>query len=137
MSVPTAEDLTVLHGEITIAVPAGAWEKLRLSMNDREHFHQRSSRTSWWRTQAMAACRNARLGPLEACRVEVWYRFPDNRRREVANLQKTSKAIVDGLVDARLVPDDSDSFCVGPDNRREPVNGPHEVRVVIYGEGTR
>lgn len=81
---------------------------------------------------AAVHCRNARLPKLIRARIEIWYRFPDNRRREVANLQPTSKAIVDGLVDAGLLPDDQDEHCVGPDNRRLWPNGPHEVLVRVY-----
>lgn len=121
-----------LVGELRIPVTAAAWKAQHLSANHRPNRYAKAEQTKWWRTLAMLQCRRSGLPKLEHARIEIWYRFPDNSRREVANLQPTSKAIVDGLVDAGLVPDDRDEYCVGPDNRRLWPNGPHEVLVRVY-----
>lgn len=123
-------ECTLLHRTVRINVEELDWQKTRLSMNDRLHPQARSKRTKLWRLLAAKSARN--LQQVERARVLIYYRFPTNHRREVNNLMPTSKAIVDGLVDAGVFPDDSDKYVVGPDNRREPINGPHQVIVRVY-----
>lgn len=103
-----------------------------INANDRPHYHAKAKLTKAWRQAACVAVR-AGFHPyrFELARVVVYYRFPNNRRREVSNLQPTSKAIVDGLVDALLLVDDDDKHVIGPDNRREYPNGPARVTVTI------
>lgn len=103
-----------------------------LNANDRLHYRTQNDRTQAWRRAAAAAI-NAGFHPYHYKRahITVHYRFPNNRRREVSNLQPTSKAIVDGLVDANVLPDDDDKHVVGPDNRREYPNGEPRVTVEI------
>lgn len=104
-----------------------------INANQRLHHMQRAILTKAWRRAAESAI--DRLGthrPIyKRARIVVAYRFPTNHRREVSNLQPTSKAIVDGLVDAGLLPDDSDAHCVGPDNRRHIPNGDPLVTITI------
>jgi hypothetical protein len=129
----------ILYRTIRVNIDDVGWAEWRMSMNDRYATVQigkkqiepeKLNRTRFWRARAHSAARNTPLVPW--ARVCVFYRFPTNHRREVANLQPTSKAIIDGLVDAGVVPDDNDNHIVGPDNRREPVNGPHKVIVRIF-----
>ncbi|QTF82147.1 RusA-like resolvase [Arthrobacter phage Prairie] len=108
------------------------WDKTRLSLNDRLHFRANAERTKFWRELSGIMGRRVRAR-LSRGRVEVVYRFPNNQRREVSNLQSTSKAIVDGLVDAGIYPDDDDKHLIGPENLRDPVNGPNRVTVLLYG----
>lgn len=133
---------TVLHATIPLDLRLVEWKHVHLSSNQRLHHHELNRRTQLW--QDLAAKAAQRVKPLEWARIEVWYRFPDNRRREVSNLQPTSKAIIDGMVQqesrrgarrrpfVQLLPDDSDRYLVGPDNRRDPVNGSHQVVVRVY-----
>lgn len=93
---------------VTIAFPPPAD---RLSMNGRYHWRVRSARTKAWRTVAyMTACerfgfqRPARRKPMF---VRVTFPVKDNRRRDADNPAPTVKAIVDGLVDAGVWPDDT------------------------------
>ena len=120
----------VLHAEVELDVSKVNWTKTKISMNDRLYVHEKAKRTKWWRLAAARAGRG--VEQVEWARVMVFFRFPTNHRREVNNLMPTSKAIVDGLVDAGIFPDDNDKFLVGPDNRREPINGSHRVLVRIY-----
>lgn len=108
------------------------WDGTRLSLNDRLHFRANADRTKFWRELSGILGRRIRAR-LSRGRVEVVYRFPDERRREVSNLQSTSKAILDGIVDAGIYPDDDDRHMIGPENLRDPVNGPHRVTVLLYG----
>lgn len=137
-----AELFTVLHATVPIDLRMINWKTAHLSMNQRLHHHDVHRREQLW--QDLSAKAALRVEPLQCARIEIWYRFPDNRRREVSNLQPTSKAIVDGMVQqngrgtarrrpfVQILPDDSDKYLIGPDNRRDPVNGPHQVIVRIY-----
>lgn len=120
----------MLHAVVPIDLRQVDWKKDHMSLNQRDHPQERARKTRLWRGLAREASR--RVEPVESCGIEIWYRFPDNRRREVGNLQNLSKALVDGIVDAGVLPDDSDRYLVGPDNRRDPVNGPHQVVVRIF-----
>ena len=119
--------------EFEIPVP-GEWSELRISSNDRLDKFEKAKRTKAWREEAGRVASREWLFPKPHpfARLVVWYRFPDNTRREVANLQPTSKAIVDGLVDAGVLVDDRDEFADGPDNRREYPNGPYRVTVQVW-----
>lgn len=108
------------------------WPAELISANDRHHHQQRARLVKAWRWHAYQKAADLEIDePYLRARVIVHYRFKDNRRREVSNLQPTSKAILDGLVDAGLLPDDDDVHCVGPDNRREWPNGEPRITVTI------
>lgn len=135
----TQEAGLVLHRTIRIDVDAVDWQKTRMSANDRyptvkigrkQVQPEKVKRTKWWKAKAAKAAANVPM--VDWARIVVFYRFPNNIRRDVGNLQPTSKAIVDGLVEAGVVPDDNDKHVLGPDNRREQLNGPHQVIVRIY-----
>jgi len=106
------------------------WRDARISANDRYGHHEKAKRTKAWREAAALAGWSGE--PLPWARLVVWYRFPDNQRRETSNLQPTSKAIVDGLVDVGVLLDDRDEMADGPDNRREWPNGQHAVTVQVW-----
>jgi hypothetical protein len=55
---------------------------------------------------------------LDAAYVMALVSFGSPRRRDAHNVAPTIKACVDGLVDARVIPDDSDRYLIGPDIRR-------------------
>lgn len=104
-----------------------------ISANDRLHFRVQARLTKAWREageKAIDALGTHR--PIYSrAHIVIGYRFPTNHRREVANLQPTSKALVDGLIDAGVLPDDSDDYCTGPDNRRIRPNGTPLVVITI------
>jgi hypothetical protein len=113
---------------------------LLVSANRRIHHHQRWKITAHWRGLA-ADVVHAEYGHAEEG--ESWYptahitlhiRFPDRRRHDIGNLYPyVAKPIIDGLVDARLIPDDDDQHLVGPDMRRDPERGPHRrARITIH-----
>jgi crossover junction endodeoxyribonuclease RusA len=103
-----------------------------LNANKKLHHQPRAKLVKAWREAACAAVL-AGFHPdyYERAHITVTYRLSNNRRQEVSNLQPTSKAIVDGLVDATLIPDDDDLHVIGPDNRREFPNGTPRVTVTI------
>lgn len=104
-----------------------------INSNHRDHHQTRAKLTKKWRTAAMEAVLAADDVPCaDRVHITIHYRFPDNRRREVGNLQPTSKALVDGIVDSGIcVPDDRDENVTGPDNRRWWPNGTPLVAIEI------
>lgn len=124
---------TELSATFEIPVPGGDWQAVRISANDRLHRQAEAKLSKQWRRMAADVASTWSGGPLPWARIVVWYRFPDNIRREVANLQPTTKAIVDGLVDAGVLADDRDEYSGGQDNRRAWPNGPHAVVVQVWG----
>lgn len=88
-----------------------------LSANDKMHWAARSRITKQLRQWGYLLGREgegvARLG-LTHARVEMEFAYPDRRRRDRSNLAPTVKAIMDGLIDAGLLPDDADRFLDGP-----------------------
>lgn len=95
-------------------VKVGPW----LSMNDRPHWAERARGTRAWRAAALWSARAARLPVgLDLVRVEIWVHKTTARKYDAGNLQPTAKAVVDGLVDYGLVPDDDNEHLIGPDMR--------------------
>jgi hypothetical protein len=60
--------------------------------------------------------------------------FPDHRRRDPANWAPTAKAVIDGLVDAKVFTDDDHKHLIGPDMRiGDPVpNRERGLTVLIF-----
>lgn len=90
--------------EWEIALPAGLPV---VSLNDRGHWGPRYRRGLTLRQAGFAAARAARVPRLRAISVRVTYPPPDRRRRDNDNIAAASgKHAIDGLVDARIIPDD-------------------------------
>ena len=101
-----------------------------INANQRLHYHAKAKLTAAWRK---AAAESVGFDPYHYPRahITVAIRFPTNHRRDVGNYYPTAKAILDGLVDAALLPDDNDRHVIGPDMRRDHPNGPLRVTVTI------
>ena len=105
---------------ITLTIPAGEW----LSSNQRLHWAQKARRTRSIRTRAfMLGLAALRAGDVTArtgkTHVHVLVAYPTARKADPPNAYPTVKAIIDGLVDARIFPDDnSDHVSLGFD--RDP-----------------
>ena len=87
-----------------------------MSMNDRDHWRAHSRDVAAWRAASQFAARGwifaysaGRLArkPFPPAIVATTFDVPDKRRRDPHNYYPTVKAIVDGLVDAGLWPDDT------------------------------
>lgn len=92
-----------------------------LNSNDRLHWRVKASRTKWLRDQAAWEARK-QLHPVTVRQhITVTFGFTNNNRRDVSNLQPTAKAWIDGITqDARILPDDNDTWVIGPDLRTGP-----------------
>jgi hypothetical protein len=99
--------MTSLHFELPRA--------LILSANSREHWRPKANKTR--NLRALAAIVARQETPLERAHLLVRVGWPDNRRRDVANIEPTLKALIDGCVDGGLLPDDDDDHLIGPDKR--------------------
>ena len=89
----------------TIELPAGME---LLSLNDRCHWSTRYKRSQALREAACWLARKERIPPLERAAVVVEYQPPGrSRRRDADNVPAASgKHCIDGIVDARVLPDD-------------------------------
>jgi Holliday junction resolvase RusA-like endonuclease len=98
----------------TVELPAGL---PLLNANRRIHWRRRAELTKDIRSTAWMLTRARGIPGLARAQVVCEYLPPDRRRRDVHNLYPSAKAAVDGLVDAGVLPDDSDRYLVGPDMR--------------------
>lgn len=91
--------------EISISIPDNEW----LTANGRLHWSEKARRTKVLRTvRGWMAARSQGfiLKPMEAASVVATIHYPANRRQDPANASPTVKALIDGCVDAGLLPDD-------------------------------
>lgn len=77
-----------------------------LSANQRMHWSTKGRVTREVRHTAAWLARYAKLPSTDRLIVTLHYRPASRRRRDAHNLYPTVKALVDGLVDAGIVPDD-------------------------------
>lgn len=99
-----------------------------LSANTRHHWSVNREVARTWRHAAATAARTQGIPTMTRARVIVTFHKATARRYDPGNLAPVSKAIVDGLVDAGVFPDDSHEYVVGPDHRAgEKSTTPHVV----------
>jgi crossover junction endodeoxyribonuclease RusA len=84
-------------------------------------YHARRHTVAAWRAAGRDHAERGGLPPLPAARVIAELCFRDHRRRDPSNYGDTAKAVLDGLVDAAVLPDDSSRYVLGPDMRLGPV----------------
>lgn len=93
----------------TIELPApepGFW----LSSNDRPHWVERNRLTQTWRTIAAWQFRSARIPAMKKATIRATICRNDRRKADAHNMMPTIKAVIDGIVDAGVLPDDSNEF---------------------------
>lgn len=87
-----------------------SFDKPPLSLNQRMHWAKKAKLTKEIRREVYIRAKAARLKPSSEITVGLVYRPRDKRRRDPSNLIATQKPILDGLVDAGLVPDDTPEY---------------------------
>lgn len=106
-----------------------------ITANDKMHWAVRAKLTKQLRQWGYLLGREgegvACLG-LTHARVEMEFAYPDRRRRDRSNLAPTVKALMDGLIDAGLLPDDADRFLDGPHTVTATRLADHCVAVPMY-----
>lgn len=81
--------------------------KQLLNTNQRLYHHERAKRVKFLRNMAFTLGR--RLDPIRTpVQLHVTFHPATNHRRDTPNLYPTAKALLDGLVDAGVLPDDND-----------------------------
>lgn len=86
------------------------WITPPISLNDRGHWATRSAKVSSVRITTGWLVKAARIPAQQRIRVTLHYRPGTARRRDADNLTATYKPACDAIVDAGVVPDDSDEF---------------------------
>ena len=100
---------------LSVDVPAS---QIITSNNERGHWAKRSGVKRALRHKTELLARAARLPRgLDRVHIVVYIDYPDRRRRDAHNLMPTIKCQIDGLVDAGVIVDDSDTHLIGPDLR--------------------
>lgn len=123
---------------LTIQVPPNLW----LTANQRLHWSTRMRRTKMLRAYAASEARihglaGRRLGP---CVVTAMIGYPAATRADPANAAHAVKAIVDGLVDAKVWDDDDHTHLTLVGFARDPQKSPkgtHTVTLIIQEQETR
>lgn len=110
------------HTTYKIELP---YRKPPLTANQRfGHWAQKSKIVAEVRRTANILARSHQVGPHERITVQLFYRPRDRRRRDPSNLMPSQKALLDGLVDARVVPDDCPPYVTETIPKiMEPVKG--------------
>lgn len=89
---------------ITLCLP---YRRPPLTLNGREHWRVRNQITQQVKQAAWALAKQQGVPAMQAVIVElVWFKG-DNRRADADNLAATFKPLQDGLVLAKVLPDDS------------------------------
>lgn len=87
-----------------------SFTKPPISLNARQHWAVRAKTVKAVRAEGCWRARAAGIGRAQNIQVCLHYRPRDKRRRDPINLVPIQKALVDGLVDAGIVPDDTPEY---------------------------
>lgn len=119
-----------MRRQVTIPIPAPCDF---INANSRSHRMVQAKLTKSWRQAAAAAAHGI---PTFAGKVHITAHIykPRAGRFDPNNLAGTSKACVDGLVDAGLLIDDSLEYVIGPDHRYGG-KGSHQIVLDIIEIG--
>lgn len=123
---------------ITLTLHPAVW----LTANQRLHWSTRMRRTRMLRAYAASEARihglaGRRLGPSV---VTAMIGYPTTGRADPTNAEPTVKAIIDGLVDARVWDDDDHLHIPSVAFERDPQKAPkgtHTVTLIIQEQETR
>jgi hypothetical protein len=90
-----------------------------ITLNTRAHWTANHRATASLRMRGGWAARASRAPHLARADLTVWVVYPVavRRRRDVSNYLGTVKPLLDGMVDAGVLPDDDDRHLAGPDLR--------------------
>lgn len=124
------EDSEGSTGPLSIRIPAPYFAPVRdrktgklkpvgpfINSNQRYHRHQEAKMTKAWRKAAAQRAHGIPQFYRQVRIVAHIYKPRDTFKFDPNNLADTTKAIVDGCVDAGLFVDDSREYVIGPDHR--------------------
>ncbi|MDK8526499.1 hypothetical protein QP858_08015 [Trueperella bernardiae] len=116
----------------TLTIPApmgltksGSRTALWLTANDRRKWRAKAALVRQWRALGRKAATEAAVPPLDRVQVTARVHRARGGRFDPSNWADTAKAVLDGIVDARVLEDDSHEYVTGPDMRAgEPRDTP-------------
>lgn len=116
----------------TLTIPApiglnrnGKRTALWLTANDRRKWWAKANLVRQWRALGRKAATDAVLPPLDRVEIKAYVHRARGGRFDPSNWADTAKAVLDGIVDARVIEDDSHEYVIGPDMRAgEPRDTP-------------
>lgn len=114
---------------MTFDVPAALW----LSANARPHWAEKARKTKALRQLGWYVSHDSGLR-LDTTHVAAFIGYPRNGKADPANAAPTVKALIDGMVDGGVWPDDDSTHVIGPTFLRDPkpdVVGIYRVRFVL------
>lgn len=114
---------------IEVSIPTELW----LSANQRLHWAPKAKRTRALRAKGFVAARTNGLRDIGTAHIAAFIGYPRNAKADPSNAAPTVKALIDGMVDAGVWPDDDHVHVIGPTYLRGPKceTGEHMVRFVI------
>lgn len=86
------------------------WATPPLTANQRMHWAKRARTTRMIRNVATLLAKQQKIPPQNHITVKLTYTPQHKRRRDPSNLMPTQKALIDGLRDAHIVPDDTPEY---------------------------
>lgn len=81
-----------------------------MTSNMRLHWSKRAHHTRVIREMAFVMAKHQRVQMMPAATLQVVAKWGDRRQRDAANIEPTTKAAIDGCVDAGLLTDDSQRY---------------------------
>lgn len=114
-----------------IEIPPPLRKRPWLTMNDRDHWGRRKSLSTYFREYTCREAVKAGIPPQQTVLIDAYLAFGDHRRRDSHNWMPTVKACIDGLVDADVLPDDSDKFIRCLSIQRDE-NNPKGISLAIH-----
>lgn len=113
-------------------IPLGALDKVLTANAERtKHWTYRSRIVKTWRDGSNVMCRALKIPAMDRAVIHIAWNPPDKNRRDAANAYPTCKGIVDGIVDAGVLPDDDSRHCDGPYMHMGPISKPASMTVAI------
>ena len=92
-----------------------------ITLNQRQHWAEKADLTRFYRQVGKLRSLELWIPHIGQAHVVAELRFRDRRRRDPHNWMPTAKAVLDGMVDAGVFPDDNHAHVIGPDMRIGPV----------------
>lgn len=102
-----------------------------LNLNDRRHWAAKAREVKQVKEDTFALVKQARIPACQRVRVTMVYEPPDKRRRDADNLVATLKPVLDGLVLAKVIPDDTPEHVEWPRPLIDTPSKPSSLWVLI------
>lgn len=117
--------------ELTFTIPKSWW----ISANDRAHWAVKARATRHLRELAAVTARQ--VEPVGVVHVAAFIGYLRNGKADPSNAAPTIKALLDGMTDAGVWPDDDSTHVIGPTYLRDPKSptaGHYTVRLVLTSQ---